>query len=115
MLILYGLGIIILYLICFFYLYVLVMGIYRAYLSERLNRFLLVICLPVLVLGILFDVVANLTIATVVFRKLPREWLVTTRLIKIQNNPLEHVHNKALAKYICEHMLDVFDPNGNHC
>lgn len=108
-------GFILLYLLCFFYLYVLVMGIYRAYLAGRLNKFLLVICLPAVLIGIVFDVVANLTIAVIVFRKLPREWLVTTRLIKIQNNPLEHAHNKALAKYICDNMLDIFDPSGNHC
>lgn len=108
-------GFILLYLLCFFYLYILVMGIYRAYLAGRLNKFLLVICLPAVLIGIVFDVVANLTIAVIIFRKLPREWLVTTRLIKIQNNSLEHAHNKALAKYICDHMLDIFDPSGNHC
>ena len=91
------------------------MGIYRAYLAERLNKFLLVICLPAVAIGIIFDVVANIFIATVVFRKLPKEWLVTTRLQKIQSNPLEHIHNKALAKYICDNMLDLFDPTGNHC
>jgi len=91
------------------------MGIYRAHLDNRLSNFLLVICAPAVILGVIFDVVANLTIASVVFRKLPREWLVTTRLKKIQDNPLEHVHNKALAKYICENMLDIFDPTGNHC
>lgn len=76
---------------------------------------MLILCLPAVALGILFDVLANLTIATIVFRKLPREWLVTTRLIKIQNDPNEHIHNKILAKYICDNMLDIFDPSGNHC
>lgn len=91
------------------------MGIYRAHLSNKLNKFLLCICLPAVVIGILFDIFANIFIATIVFRKLPQEWLVTTRLIKIQNNPLENIYNRALAKYICNSMLDIFDPNGNHC
>lgn len=106
---------VVIYLIVFFYLYILVMGVYRAYLAKRLNLFILTICLPAVIIGLLFDVLANIFIATIVFRKLPQEWLVTTRLIKIQNNPLEHVHNRALAKYICNHMLDIFDPTGNHC
>lgn len=91
------------------------MGIYRAYLAKQLNTFLLIICVPAVLLGVIFDVLANIFIATIVFRRLPREWLVTTRLIKIQNNPLEDVHNRAIAKYICNNMLDIFDPNGDHC
>jgi len=106
---------ILLYLILFFYLYILVMGVYRAYLSKKLNTFLFYICLPPVILGIIFDVLANIFIATFVFRRVPREWLVTTRLIKIQNNPLENIYNRAIAKYICNNMLDIFDPNGDHC
>jgi len=115
MLVLEGILFTVLYLICFFYLYVLVMGIYRAHLAGKLSKFLLVLCLPAVLLGIIFDVLANIFIATFVFRKFPRQWLVTTRLIQIKNNPLEHQHNKALAQYICEHMLDIFDPTGDHC
>lgn len=104
-----------LYLVVFFYLYILVMGIYRAYLAGRLSPFLLTICTPAVIIGAMFDIFCNIFIATVVFRKLPQEWLVTTRLTKIQNNPLEHIHNRALAKYLCNNMLDIFDPYGSHC
>lgn len=103
------------YLWAFFYLYILVMGIYRAYLANRLNGFLLVLCAVPVILGAIVDVLANIFIATLVFRKLPRQWLVTTRLKQIQDNPLEHQHNKALAHYICSNMLDIFDPTGDHC
>jgi hypothetical protein len=53
------------------------------------------------------------TIASLVFLELPREWLVTDRLQR-------HMHKSIgwrfwLAKYICDHLLDVFDPSGNHC
>lgn len=104
-----------LYLLAFFYLYILVMGVYRAYLAKRLNWFLIIILAPTVIFGVIFDVLANIFIASIVFRALPREWLVTTRLIKIQNNPREHIHNRALANYICNSMLDIFDPSGNHC
>ena len=106
---------VLLYLVIFLYIYILVMGIYRAYLSKRLSTFMFVVCLPAVLIGIVVDVLANIFIATAVFRRLPREWLVTTRLIKIINNPLEDIHNRALAKYICNNMLDIFDPNGDHC
>lgn len=115
MIILYGITITVIYLICFFYLYILVMGIYRAYLADKLKPFILMICLPAVLIGIIVDVFANIFIATIVFRSLPRQWLVTTRLIQIKNNPLEHHHNKFLAQYVCEHMLDIFDPSGRHC
>lgn len=91
------------------------MGIYRAHLQKKLGWFLLTILAPAVIIGILFDIFANIFIATIAFRKLPQELLVTTRLTKIMNNPLEHVHNRALAKYVCNHMLDIFDPSGSHC
>ncbi|ASJ79182.1 hypothetical protein P26059A_0030 [Curvibacter phage P26059A] len=110
-----GLATLALYLVIFFYLYVLVMGIYRVHLQDRLKGFLFVLCVPAVVVGLLFDVFANLFIATFVFWQLPREWLVTTRLTKIKSNPLEHWKRRYIAQYVCEHILDVFDPNGDHC
>lgn len=111
---LFALGILA-YLLAFFYVYILVMGIYRAYLKKQLSIFLLILCTPAVMVGVIIDVLANIFIATIVFRKPPKQWLVTTRLQQIQNNPLEHIHNKALAKYLCNNMLDIFDPNGDHC
>lgn len=103
------------YLVLFFYMYILVMGIYRAHLQKKLKGFVFALCLPAVIVGILFDVFANLLIATIVFWQLPRELLVTDRLIKIKSNPLEHWKRKYIAQYICDNLLDVFDPNGDHC
>jgi hypothetical protein len=110
-----GLATLVLYLIVFFYLYVLVMGIYRVYLQGRLKGLLFGLCAPVVLVGLVFDVFANLFIAPFIFWKLPREWLVTTRLIKIKADPNAYWKHKYIAQYVCEHILDVFDPNGDHC
>ena len=97
----------------FWGMYVLVMGIYRAHLDRRLTGLVLVLSFPFVVIGYLMDVFANVTIASLVFLEPPREWLVTNRLWR-------HMHKSKgwrfrLAKYICDHLLDVFDPSGDHC
>ena len=68
---------------------------------------------PFVAIGYLMDVFANVTIASIVFLEPPREWLVTDRLQR-------HMHKSKgwrfwLAKYICDRLLDVFDPSGDHC
>jgi hypothetical protein len=97
----------------FWGMYVLVMGIYRAHLSHRLKGLVLVLSLPFVAIGFLMDVFANLTIASLVFLEPPREWLVTSRLQRY----IAHGTGWRfwLAKYICDHLLDVFDPSGDHC
>lgn len=102
-----------LFLWAFWYCYILVMGLYRAHLAGRLNRFTYALALPALLVGYAMDVLANLTIASVVFLEPPREWLVTNRLKR-------HIERgtgwrAAKANWICTHLLDFFDPSGDHC
>lgn len=97
----------------FWAIYVLVMGIYRAHLAKRLTPVTLALSLPFVALGYVMDVLANVTIASVVFIETPREMLVTDRLKR-------HIEQgngwrQSLASYICDNLLDVFDPSGNHC
>lgn len=94
-------------------MYVLIMGVYRAYLAKRLTLVTLSLSAPFIAMGYIMDVVANVTIASIVFLEAPRELLVTTRLDR-------HVAQgrgwrSELAGWICDHLLDVFDPTGNHC
>lgn len=94
-------------------LYVLVMGLYRAHLARKLTPLTYALGAPWLALGLAADVIVNLTVASVVFLEPPREWLVTDRLQR-------HIFGSAgwrfeLADWICNHLLDVFDPTGNHC
>lgn len=102
-----------LFLWAFWYCYILVMGLYRAHLAGRLNRFTYALALPALLVGYAMDVLANLTIASVVFLEPPREWLVTSRLQRY----IAHGTGwrAAKARWICDNLLDVFDPSGNHC
>ena len=97
----------------FWGMYVLVMGIYRAHLSHRLKGLVLVLSLPFVAIGYLMDVFANVTIASLVFLEPPREWLVTSRLQRY----IAHGTGwrAAKARWICDNLLDVFDPSGEHC
>ena len=94
-------------------LYLLVMGLYRARLAGRLSRVAMVLGMPFLVVGYIADVLVNMTVATVLFVELPREGLVTGRL----ERHIEHGSGwrRKLATWICNHLLDPFDPNGSHC
>ena len=101
------------YLYAFWCAYVLVMGIYRAHLSQRLVGLNKVLALPVVGFGYLMDVAANLFIAPLVFLDWLREALVTARLIRYKRT--DTGWRNRLATFICEHLLDVFDPTGDHC
>lgn len=101
-----------LYLWFFWGMYVMVMGLYRAHLDKRLTKFTYCLAAPWLAIGFAVDVLANLFIAPFVFLDMPHEWMVTTRLKRyIAGNGWR----SKLAAAVCNHLLDVFDPTGNHC
>ncbi len=97
----------------FWAMYVLVMGIYRAHLAKRLTAVTLCLSAPFIALGYLMDVIANLTVASLVFLEFPRELLVTSRLQRYVASG--QGWRFTIADWICNHLLDVFDPSGNHC
>ncbi len=97
----------------FWAMYVLVMGIYRAHLAKRLTAVTLCLSAPFIALGYLMDVIANLTVASLVFLEFPRELLVTSRLQRYVASGARVAFT--IADWICNHLLDVFDPSGNHC
>lgn len=97
----------------FFCVYILVMGVQRAHLDGRLHGPLRGLCLPMVALGYAMDLLANVTVASLAFWELPRELLVTKRLQR-------HLESFAgwrwkLATWICNSLLDPFDPSGKHC
>lgn len=94
-------------------LYVLIMGVYRAHLAKRLNWATILLSLPFLALGYILDVLANIFIASILFLEVPREWFVTTRLQRY--NAQKSNWRSKLSKWICDNLLDVFDPTGSHC
>lgn len=103
-----------LFLLVFWYVYILVMGLYRAHLQGRLNKITTALAFPALIIGYVMDVFANFTIAWVVFLEPPYEMLVTTRL-KHYMTKNEDNWRRRWAEWICTHLLDPFDPSGNHC
>lgn len=93
--------------------YILVMGLYRAKLNNRLSKAATVFGAPFLLIGYILDVVSNLTIASVILMEWPKEALVTTRLRRhLSGSKTWRYH---IAKYICDSLLDPFDPRGSHC
>jgi hypothetical protein len=102
----------ILYLWLFWGVYVIVMGVYRAHLSGRLSKVGLALGSPYVIAGYAMDILANIIIATIVFLEPPCEWLVTTRLKRYMAGD---GWRKRSAEWICTHLLDVFDPSGDHC
>ena len=98
----------------FWALYVLVMGIYRAHLSGRLTWPGYVLGVPWVAVGYIVDIVAQYTIATLYFADLPRkgEHLVTDRLKRYSAG---EGWRKVKADWVCTHLLDIFDPRGDHC
>lgn len=106
---------VILFLWVFWYAYILVMGLYRAHLARRLSPFAYALAFPALLVGYVMDVVAQYTLATVFFLDLPKrgEHLVTDRLKRYI--AFDRGWRQKKANWICTHLLDIFDPTGNHC
>lgn len=65
--------------------------------------------------AIVMDAVLNIIVASVLFLDPPRDLLLTGRLKRYIRDPQEFPWRRALALWVCEHLLDPFDPDGNHC
>lgn len=94
-------------------LYVLTMGLYRAHLQGRLDGMARILALPFVVVALVVDTLANLSIASLVFLDPPRELLVTDRLLRYMRK--DDGWRRDVAMWICDNLLDPFDPSGNHC
>jgi hypothetical protein len=94
-------------------LYVFTMGLYRAYLLKKLKGLTLFMALPFVAVALVLDVLAQITVFTVLFAELPRHWLATSRLQRHIAGP--DSWRRRLAEYLCTHLLDPFDPTGAHC
>jgi hypothetical protein len=97
----------------FWALFVFMMGVYRAHLLGRLKGLSLVMASPFLAVAFIVDFVMQITVFTVVFAELPRDWLVTHRLRRYMR--ANHGWRKKWANSLCKHLLDPFDPTGAHC
>jgi len=106
----------VLYLYVLWGMFVLVMGFYRAKLDGRLVGVTKWLAYPFVGVGYVLDWVANIVVATLYFRELPLKpgEVVTTRLIRYIRGP--DGWRKTHANWICDNLLDPFDPSpGGHC
>jgi hypothetical protein len=103
------------YLYVFWCFFILVMGVYRAHLAGRLIGVVRYMAYPLVIVGLILDVLAQYLIATLVFLDLPRpgEYLVTQRLQRYIRGRFGW--RRRLASAICDNLLDLFDPTGEHC
>lgn len=102
-----------LYLWLFWGMFVLVMGLYRAYLNKRLTPFTKGLAAPFLVVATLMDIACNVTLASVIFLEAPHEMMVTQRLKR--HIIFDSGWRNKLARWVCSVLLDPFDPTGHHC
>lgn len=101
-----------------FALYLAVMALRRAKGEGRLGLAPSVLGLPIVLVGLAVDVALNLVLASIVLLEPPRlagpvpEWLLTTRLKRLVRTTGWRAR---VARWICAHLLDAFDPSGCHC
>lgn len=94
-------------------LYVFTMGCYRAYLSGRLSGISKVMAYPIVAVAYSVDILVNVTVATIIFLDPPREFMLTSRLRRYIKSSTDW--RFVTAKYICDNLLDIFDPKDYHC
>ena len=67
---------------------------------------------PMLLIGMLSDVIFNVVIGTIVYIELPGELLFTTRCELHLNEP---GWRGKVARWFCRNFMDPYDPQGSHC
>jgi hypothetical protein len=91
--------------------YLAVMNLDRARRAGTLSKPALVCGYPILIVGLLVDLVCNILL-TVPFLDLPRETTVTYRLKRYAAGP--DGWRKRFTLWFADDMLDDFDPTGKH-
>ena len=86
------------------------MNLIRANNDGRLTLATKIFGWPVIVLTVIIDAFLNLTIMTVVLLELPREWTISARL---RRHNQDTGWRKNIARFF-EQFLDPYDPTGNH-
>jgi uncharacterized membrane protein len=88
-----------------------VMSLKRAKDAGTLSRHALVLGTPVLIVGLLVDLLCNVLLS-VIFLEFPQEWTVTARLKRHKYSG--RGWQQAFASALGDHLLDDFDPSGLH-
>lgn len=106
----------VLFMYVFFILFVAVMSLYRAHLEKKLTKVGYVLGWPVVAVAGVFDVIANVTVVSIICLEPPREWLVTDRFRRyVKGGEEAYGFRYRIARGVCKKLLDYFDPRGSHC
>lgn len=89
------------------------MSLYRAHKDKSLTLPMKILGWPLVIIGALVDVIANVTIASLIFWQIPRQFFVTQRLKEYKSIGSGWRYN--IATWICSSLLDAVDPNHDHC
>tara|TARA_R110000772_G_scaffold44050_1_gene101409 strand:- start:143 stop:484 length:342 start_codon:yes stop_codon:yes gene_type:complete len=97
------------YLLWIFYL--AVMNLKRVQDTVGLNKTCLYLGMPVLVIGLVLDLVVNTFVMSVILLEMPEETTVTARL---KRHKIESTGYRLKVVEWFETVLDAFDPSGDH-
>jgi hypothetical protein len=89
------------------------MSLYRAKMNKTITRTSLIIGYPILAVGAFIDLFMNVTLFSLVFFELPKEWLLTKRMQRYIKTGTGWRFK--VADWICRNLLNIFDPSGRHC
>lgn len=93
--------------------YVFVMAMKRAKEAGELHPVALFCGAPFALVGIILDFLIHVTLGTVIFLDLPREWTLSSRLSRYWT-PVGTDWRCKWAGAIAAVLLDPFDPSGKH-
>lgn len=94
-------------------LYLAIMNLKRAKDAGTISVTALCLGYPLLVVGLLLDVLGNLTLFSLITLDFPREFLMTTHMNRLIAT--DTGWRREISVWICHNLLDEFDPSGCHC
>ena len=100
-------------LIVFYTLYIAAINIYSDW--KVLKLWVKLFSLPIVVVMVLFDVIMQITLFSLLFFDRPRDFMVTQRLARYRSDEWPQGPRKAVATLICTQALNPFDPTQKHC
>lgn len=87
----------------------------RHSIREKLGVFMYVI-VGIVLGGLVLDVVFNWTFAILIFRDITPDTTLSKRLQRYRESPkYKGTWRMRWADWICEHLLNPYDPKGHHC
>jgi len=94
-------------------IFVAIMGLSKAKIAGTLKKPALVLGYPLLFVGLVLDALLNWLIFSVIVLDFPTQLLTTSHL----NDCIagKSPWRKAVALWICQNLLDSFDPHAPHC